>query len=151
MRRGRLAGVRARLLLVLASACAITLGVLAGLQSAAGSSSALRLVKVATFEFPTYIASTKADPHAIYVLERAGLIWIVRNGHRLPHPFLDLRKNITLASNSEQGLLSMAFAPDYRKSGIYYVYYSNVHGDIRLRQFRRQPKNHNRTIWRSGR
>jgi glucose/arabinose dehydrogenase len=125
--------------------------VVVDLQSAAGRSSQPRLVRVGHFDFPIYIAGTKADPHAIYVLERAGRIWIIRNGHRQPHPFLDISKNIRLAPKSEQGLLSMAFAPDYRKSGLYYVYYTNVQGHIRLGQFRRSPTNPNRTIRHSER
>jgi glucose/arabinose dehydrogenase len=111
----------------------------------------MHLTRFAKFHFVTDIESTKADPNAIYVLERTGRIWIVRGGKIVSKPFLDVSNDIALAANSEQGLLGLAFAPDYRKSGIYYVYYSNRSGDIRLRQFRRSPKNHNRTLAHSGR
>jgi Glucose / Sorbosone dehydrogenase len=143
--------MRARLVLILASLCVFGLGVGSDVQDAAGRTPRLRLVRVGHFDFPTYIASTPADPQAIYVLERSGRVFIVRNGHRIRRPFLDLHSDIRLAPNSEQGLLGLAFAPDYAKSRIYYVYYSNLHGDIRVRQFRRALLDRDRTLPGSGR
>jgi len=134
-----------------ACVCAVGLGVAAGSPATAGGSHGLRLVRVGHFAFPLYVASTPADPHAIYVVERGGRIWIVRGGHRVPRPFLDLRNFISIAPNSEQGLLGLAFSPDYAVSGLYYVYYSNRGGDIRIRQFRRSPHDPNRTMAGSGR
>jgi glucose/arabinose dehydrogenase len=144
--------LRARLLLILAAAaCALGVGVSANVRDAAGRARTLHLVHFARFVFPTYVAGTPADPAAVYVLERTGRIWIVRYGHRIRHPFLDLHTDIRLAPNSEQGLLSLAFAPDYAQSGIYYVYYTNRQGDIRLIQFRRSRVDRNRTQPGSGR
>jgi glucose/arabinose dehydrogenase len=143
--------VRARVLLILAAALALGVGVCTQVQDAAGRAPAVRLVRFGHFVFPTYVVSTPADPAAVYVLERTGRIWIVRYGHRVRGPFLDLHTDIHLAANSEQGLLSLAFAPNYAKSGIYYVYYTNRQGDIRVRQFRRSPVNRNRTLRGSGR
>ena len=62
------------------------------------------------------------DPHRLYVVERAGAIHLLRDGQRLPTPFLDITPDVR--SGGEQGLLSLAFAPDYRSSGKLYVYYT---------------------------
>ncbi len=120
-------------------------------RGASGVAASVRLVTVAKFDFPTNIASTPADPGAIYVLERTGRIWIVRGGHKLGRPFLDLHRKIRLAANSEQGLLGMAFAPDYAKSRLFYVYYTNRQGNVRLKQFRRSRTNRNRAAGGNGR
>jgi hypothetical protein len=144
---------RGRLPLSIALVCGGAIVVSAwGVGNAAGSSGKARLVRVGgSFNHPIYVASTTADLHAIYVVERGGRIWIVRHGHRVRRPFLDIHRDITLAANSEQGLLSMAFAPDYAKSRIYYIYYSNRQGNIRVKQFHRSKTDPNRTAAGSGR
>ncbi|MFL5956059.1 MAG: PQQ-dependent sugar dehydrogenase, partial [Solirubrobacterales bacterium] len=48
-------------------------------------------------------------------------------------PFLDIHTDVK-SSGSEQGLLSMAFAPDYATSHRVYVYYTDRGGDIRIQQ-----------------
>jgi hypothetical protein len=46
----------------------------------------------------------------------------VLDGQKLATPFLDISGDVK--SGGEQGLLSMAFAPDYASSGRFYVYYT---------------------------
>src|SRR5581483_12472257 len=120
-------------------------------RGATAGPAGVHLVTVAHFKFPTNIAYTRADPNAIYVLERTGRIWIVRNGRELSRPFLDLHKKIRLGLNTERGLLGLAFAPDYAKSGLFYVYYTNLQGNVRLKQFRRARTDHNRAVAGNGR
>ncbi len=148
--RLRVNGARGRRLITLASVCVIVLGALANASGAAARARA-KLAPVAHLSFPTYVASTPADPHAIYVTERSGRVLIVRGGRVVRRPFLDLRSDIRLAANSEQGLLSLAFAPDYARSRLFYVYYSNLHGDIRVRQFQRSRSSPDRIVTGSGR
>jgi glucose/arabinose dehydrogenase len=69
------------------------------------------------------------------VVEKTGRIVVVRDGKPVGKPFLDLRGEVS--TGSEQGLLSVAFAPDYRKSGLLYVYYTNSAGDTRVVEYRR--------------
>jgi glucose/arabinose dehydrogenase len=82
----------------------------------------LRLVKVGSFASPLYAVSPPGDPSRVMVVERAGRIWVVRHGRRLPRPFLDIRPLVV--GGGEQGLLSVAFPPDYGRTRRFYVYYS---------------------------
>jgi glucose/arabinose dehydrogenase len=59
----------------------------------------------------------------------------VRDGEVLAEPFLDLSGEVS--TGSEQGLLSIAFAPDYRRSGRFYVDFTDTEGDTRIQEFRR--------------
>jgi glucose/arabinose dehydrogenase len=59
----------------------------------------------------------------------------VRGGRRLAQPFLDTRAKVT--AGGEQGLLSMAFAPDYAQSGRFYVYYTERSGQEAIWEYRR--------------
>ena len=64
---------------------------------------------------------------------------VVRNGRKLGTPFLDISSQVT--SGGEQGLLSMAFAPDYASSGRFYVYFTDGDGDQRVVEYRRASAN----------
>jgi glucose/arabinose dehydrogenase len=140
-------------LLLVSALASLGLGILTASEGrgATVAPAGVRLVTVAHFKFPTNIASTPADPNAIYVLERTGRVWIVRNGRKLSRPFLDLHKKIRLGLNTERGLLGLAFAPNYAKSGLFYVYYTNQQGNVRLKQFRRSPRDRNRAAAGNGR
>jgi glucose/arabinose dehydrogenase len=71
------------------------------------------------------------------VVEQPGEIAVLRGGHRLPHPFLDIRELVGY-DGAERGLLSVAFPPDYATSGRFYVYYNDRAGNIRVEELQRQ-------------
>jgi glucose/arabinose dehydrogenase len=60
---------------------------------------------------------------------------VVRGGKTLPQPFLDLSDKTE--ASGEQGLLSMAFAPDYAQSGHFYVDYTDNGGDSHIVEYTR--------------
>ena len=55
----------------------------------------------------------------------------------LTEPFLNLSGRTDLATDGEQGLLGLAFHPNYAKNGFFYVYYSRKidlpNGNVLLR------------------
>ena len=63
-----------------------------------------------------------------FVVEKAGVIRIVRNGSLEPAPFLSITDRVGSAG-SEQGLFSVAFPPDYAGKGYFYVDYTDLNGD----------------------
>jgi glucose/arabinose dehydrogenase len=86
------------------------------------ASRGVKLVKVGSFDQPLYVTAPPAERRRIFVVGQAGQIDIVRGGRKLPTPFLDIRSRVL--SGGEQGLLGLAFAPDYAHSGLLYVYYA---------------------------
>jgi glucose/arabinose dehydrogenase len=99
------------------------------------ASRGVRLVKVGDFDAPLYVTAPPGDTRRIFVVEQAGRIMEVRGGKQLPTPFLDIRSKVT--SGGEQGLLSMAFAPDYAQSGLFYVYYTEKSGTESIWEYHR--------------
>jgi glucose/arabinose dehydrogenase len=95
----------------------------------------VRLEKVGDFDQPLYVAQPPGDDRDLYVVEKTGRIQVVRDGQRMSKAFLDLSDQVS--TGSEQGLLSIAFAPDYRKSGLVYVDYTDTAGDTRVVEYRR--------------
>ena len=59
----------------------------------------------------------------LFIVERAGLIRILQAGSLLPTPFLDVRAQVE-DGGSEQGLLGLAFHPDYSNNGRFFVHYT---------------------------
>jgi len=68
---------------------------------------------------------------------------MLHNGRRLRRPFLDIGGQVS--GGGERGLLSMAFAPDYSRSGRFYVDFTDRTGDIRVVGYRRS-RNANRAL-----
>ncbi len=74
-------------------------------------------------ERPTYL--THAGDDRLFVTEQAGRIRIIANGQLLDRPFLDITNKVTSRAN-EQGLLSVAFHPDYATNGQFFVNYTRL-------------------------
>ena len=104
----------------------------AALAAGAAPAGAATLQQVGTFANPVFVTSDPNDATRLLVVERRGTIQLVSGG--ATRPFLDIT-GLTL-SGGEQGLLSMAFAPDFASSGRFYVYYtSRPNGDIQIDEF----------------
>jgi glucose/arabinose dehydrogenase len=74
------------------------------------------------------------DSGRLFVLQREGLVRIIdATGSTLPTPYMDLTAQ-TIAT-VEQGLLSIAFHPDYAQNGWVYVHYTNLNGNTRVDRF----------------
>ena len=116
---------------------------LAGCSSGGGTPDApdvaggrgVRLVRVASgLDSPLYVTSAPGSPNRLYVVERDGLVRVVEDGQARPDPFLDVTDQVS--SGGEQGLLSVAFHPDYVQNGLFYVNYTDRGGDTNVVEYR---------------
>jgi glucose/arabinose dehydrogenase len=112
-------------------------------DASATAARGLRLVRVGSFDQPTYATGAPGDTHRLFVVEKGGRIVVLVNGHRQGRPFLDIT-GLVGSNDTEQGLLSMVFAPDYQRSGRFYVCYTIPGNDVRVVQYRRSRHNPNR-------
>jgi glucose/arabinose dehydrogenase len=71
---------------------------------------------------PDYVTNAGDNSGRIFIVEQPGVIRIVHNGNLLTKPFLDISDRVRF--NGEEGLLSLAFPPDYTQKGYFYVYYT---------------------------
>ncbi|HEX4033839.1 MAG TPA: PQQ-dependent sugar dehydrogenase [Solirubrobacteraceae bacterium] len=127
-----------------AAALLLALGV-AGCGGAASGSNetahnGLRLVQVGKFDQPVDVLGAPGAPHLLFIVEKTGEIAVVRSGHVLKQPFLDIRKLVG-TSYIEQGLLGLAFSPGYAQDGLFYVDYTMPDNDIRIAEYQRSSKN----------
>jgi glucose/arabinose dehydrogenase len=94
----------------------------------------LRLV-LSGLQEPTFVGAPPSEPGRLYVVERPGVIRVLVNGRLRPQPFLDIRSRVG-DSDSEQGLLSVAFHPRYATNHRFFVDYTDKSGDTRVVEFR---------------
>ena len=81
--------------------------------------------------FPIFLTAPRGDGDRLFVVERDGRIRIVRNGAIEEPPFLDVGDRITTLGG-EQGLLGLAFHPEYASNGYLYVNYTDTLGHTQV-------------------
>src|SRR5262245_25013078 len=96
-----------------------------------GTDTGVRLVQVASgLAFPVLVTSPLEDLTRLFVVEKRGLIKIIKNGQVLPTPFLNIQSKVS--TGSEQGLLGLAFHPDYAHNGVFVINYTDTNGNTRV-------------------
>jgi len=82
--------------------------------------------------YPVYLTAPAGDTR-LFVVELPGTIRIIRNGQVLSTPFLDISSSVSMGG--ERGLLSMVFHPSYATNGLFYIYYTDLSGDIQIQRY----------------
>jgi glucose/arabinose dehydrogenase len=94
------------------------------------------------FNRPVDIAHCKDS--RLFVVEQRGKIWIVDSaGAKLTPAFLEIDARV-YDSGNEQGLLGLAFHPNYAQNNFFYVYYIQNNGDTKVSRFTRDSINVNK-------
>lgn len=106
--------------------------------SPAQAAPALGLKKVAKAVQPTSLSSPPGYPRLIYVTGRKGKVWVLRGNRWQKGPLLDISKR-TDPLMIERGLLGLAFAPDFKKTGRFYIFFTRRDGDAILEEHRTVP------------
>ena len=94
-----------------------------------------------SFDQPAYAENAKGFGDLLFVVERAGEIEVLVDEQKRPKPFLDIKDLVRFDPGTEEGLLSVAFPPDYKKSRRFYVFYVDNAGDVRVDEFKRKKGN----------
>lgn len=100
------------------------------------TSNSLRLQTVtAVLSSPVFLTAPTGDVGRLFIVEQGGLIRILNSLDGTPRatPFLDVTGLIV--TGGEQGLLGMAFDPNYAGNGRFYIYYTNTAGDIVIARY----------------
>lgn len=85
---------------------------------------------------PTDMAAPKGSKDYLYILEQPGRVRLFdRNKAKLlKKPLLDLTKQVKSKSN-EQGLLGIAFSPNFHNDHRFYLNYTDTNGDTVISRF----------------
>ncbi|MCL4243423.1 MAG: PQQ-dependent sugar dehydrogenase, partial [Dehalococcoidia bacterium] len=97
---------------------------------------AVSLEKVADgFARPTFVTHAGDGSGRLFVIEKQGRIRVIEDGRVLPEPFLDIT-GVVKSSGNEQGLLGLAFHPQYENNGRFFVYYTAQDNDNTVAEYR---------------
>lgn len=86
----------------------------------------------------------------IFVIEQTGTVRIIDETGVVAEPYLDLTRFIE-DEGLEQGLLSLAFHPDFADNGRVFVSFTNTEGDNRIVEYRQDPTDPDRLDFTTGR
>jgi len=95
-----------------------------------------QLTPVATgLSNPLFVGHAGDGSQRLFIVEQDGIIRVLHAGHSTPTIFLDVRPRI--ATDGEQGLLGLAFHPQYATNGRFFVYYTRAgDGTIVIAEYR---------------
>ncbi|OGI63854.1 MAG: hypothetical protein A2W18_11435 [Candidatus Muproteobacteria bacterium RBG_16_60_9] len=77
-----------------------------------------------SFSEPVFITHAGDGGNRLFVVEKAGTIRVFANNAAVANSGVFLNISAQVLSDGEQGLLGLAFDPDYATNGFFYVYYS---------------------------
>ena len=94
----------------------------------------IRFEKIADgFHRPVYLTHAGDGSGRLFVVEQTGFVHIIQDGEVLDEPFLDVSQHVGTRldltdpdNNTENGLLGMAFHPDYQENGYFFIYYTDL-------------------------
>lgn len=95
----------------------------------------MELEQLGEFAAPVYITQPPSGDDGLFVVEQEGTIQRIDADGGEPSLFLDIVDLVT--AGGEQGLLSVAFAPDYEKSGLFYVAYTGTDENQHVAEYSR--------------
>jgi glucose/arabinose dehydrogenase len=103
-----------------------------------GSLVGLHLQKIAgTLAFPTFVTHAGDGSQRLFITEQRGTVRTVKNGTLASGYFLDISPEVGCCG--EQGLLSMAFHPDFATNGFFFVYFTAKNGDSIIARYHAAP------------
>ena len=92
------------------------------------------------FDSPIGLVSANDGSGHVFAWEQSGKIWSIKDGEVGLDPFLDigtlLPPSILQGGYTEQGLLGLAFDPQYKDNGVFFIHYSDVRGNTTIARYK---------------
>lgn len=82
---------------------------------------------------PLQVVDPGDDSGRLVIVDQGGTVHILRDGQVAEPPFLDISAQVS--GGSEQGLLGLAFHPDYEANGIFFIDYTDTEGNTRVERW----------------
>ncbi|MDX6606237.1 MAG: hypothetical protein QOD14_777 [Solirubrobacterales bacterium] len=84
------------------------------------------LERIARLKNPVYLTQPPGPGSQLYVVQKGGAVRVISNDHLERRPFLDIRSLVKAHGvKGDPGMASVAFPPDYARTGVFYVAYTD--------------------------
>jgi len=90
---------------------------------------------VSGLERPVNLQSAGDGSGRLFIIEKVGRIRVLQDGQLLDTPYLDITDRVGSGGN-EQGLLGLAFHPNYKVNGRFFVNYTDKNGNTVIARYR---------------
>ena len=104
----------------------------------------IALTQVGSFNRPIHAENAPGTKGVLYVVESEGAIRVLGGTTVRPRPFLDISDLVRCCG--EEGLLSIAFHPKYKRNRLFYVYFTDNDGDHVVMEFKRKKSKKKRFV-----
>lgn len=95
---------------------------------------------VGDFDNAIFVTAANDNTDRLFVMEQTGYVLVVDDGNYLETPFLDVSHLLPLSvyhgSYTEQGLLGLAFHPNYAANGTFFISYTDASGASVIAKYR---------------
>ncbi|MCY7290961.1 MAG: PQQ-dependent sugar dehydrogenase, partial [Ferruginibacter sp.] len=88
---------------------------------------------IAGLSQPIQIVNAGDGTERIFIVQKGGGVRVYNKNYGFIRSFLTVTG---ISTSGEQGLLSLAFHPDYENNGFFYVYYANTAGNLELARYK---------------
>ena len=88
---------------------------------------------ISSLSAPLEIVSAPDSSDRLFIVQKVGSVKVYDKAYNFLGDFVTVSR-VTI--NGERGLLSMAFHPDYKSNGLFFVYYTNTQGDIEISRYK---------------
>ena len=82
---------------------------------------------------PVHVGHAGDNSGRLFIVQQAGTIRVIKNGVLLAAPYLNITSQVGCCA--EQGLLSIAFDPDFQTSRTFYLNYTNLAGNTVIERY----------------
>ncbi len=107
---------------------------LLGAATPASAATTLEPVVTTGLTKPLFVTNAGDGSGRLFIVEQGGTIRILKGATLETTPFLDISSKV--AQGDEQGLLGLAFHPNFATNRKFYVYFTNIYGNIAINEYR---------------
>jgi glucose/arabinose dehydrogenase len=93
--------------------------------------------RIARLKDPVYLTQPPGPGSQLYIVQRQGTVRVLTSDRLLARPFLKISDLVRGGGGADGGMTSIAFPPDYARSGLFYVAYTDRQDRLQVARYSR--------------